>query len=278
MAKAKRERIAFIGGGNMATALVRGLLAAGRRPTALVVAEPDSKRRATMRRRFHVDTTASNGEAASGADVVLLAVKPQVMESVLEGLKEGISSSQLVISIAAGVRLSRIEGILDDGVRAVRAMPNTPCLVARGVTVLCGGSRVRRADLSTARDIFRAVGEAHIVDDERLMDAVTALSGSGPAYVYRFAEAMIDAGVRCGLSRPLSSALTYQTIAGAAEMLLRTGETPETLRTAVSSPGGTTLAGLAAMDAAGFFEAVMSAVDSAMRRSRELAGDVEARR
>lgn len=274
MAKPKQERIAFIGGGNMATALVRGLLAAGRRPATLVVAEPVASRRASLKRRFRVQTTAMNAEAAREADVLVIAVKPQVIDQVLADLAPTLTPKQFVISIAAGVRIDRIERVLGGAVRIVRAMPNTPCLVSRGATVLCGGKEARRSDLAVARTIFSAVGQAHVIEDERLMDAVTALSGSGPAYVYRFAEALIEAGSRCGLPAALTNALAYQTIAGAADMLLQTGESPAALRAAVSSPGGTTLAGLAVMDAAGFGAAVIAGVEAAMRRSRELAGDV----
>jgi pyrroline-5-carboxylate reductase len=136
--------------------------------------------------------------------------------------------------------------------------------------VLCGGAHARRADLAASREIFRAVGVVHVVADEELMDAVTALSGSGPAYVYRFAEALIEAGTRCDLPRELATVLAYETIAGAAEMLVRTGEAPSTLREAVSSPGGTTLAGLAALDERGFYDTIIAGVEAARRRSREL--------
>lgn len=273
MAKAKQKTIGFIGGGNMATALVKGLIAAGHRPSTLVVAEPLARKRSSLKRRFAVKTTVSNLEAARVAGVIVLAVKPQVIGPVLDELREALTKNHLVVSIAAGVRIARMQAVLGPSVRIIRAMPNTPCLVARGATVLCGDGLTRASDLSAAREIFRSVGEVHVVGDEAWMDAVTALSGSGPAYVYRFAEALIAAGTKCGLSSSLASALTYQTIAGGAEMLLQTGDTPEALRAAVSSPGGTTLAGLSAMDEAGFFSAVGAGVEAAMLRSRELAGD-----
>jgi pyrroline-5-carboxylate reductase len=273
----KRESVAFIGGGNMATALIRGLLASGARASSLVVSEPVASRRASLKRRFKVRATADNGEAARDAATVVIAVKPQVIDDALASIREHVDGAQLVLSIAAGVRIGRIESALGRRARVVRAMPNTPCLVGRGATVICGGSRSRRADLAAVAKIFRAVGDAHVVADERWMDAVTALSGSGPAYIYRFAEALVQAGLRCGLPEPLASALTYQTLAGAAEMLLRTGETPEALRTAVSSPGGTTLAGLAAMDGRGFFDSVIAGVEAAKRRSEELAASPASR-
>jgi pyrroline-5-carboxylate reductase len=268
--KASRDEIAFVGGGNMANALVRGLLAAGRSPATITVAEPLGAKRSQLKRRYRVKTTGSNREAVAGARVVVLAVKPQAIEAVLAEIAGSIARMQLVVSIAAGVKLGRIESMLGGAVRVVRAMPNTPALVGRGATVLCGGLHAGRTDLSAARKIFCAVGVVQVVEDEDLMDAVTALSGSGPAYVYRFAEALIDAGVRCGLSRELTAMLAYETIAGAAEMLIRTGETPRALREAVSSPGGTTLAGLAALDDRGFCDTVIAGVEAAKRRSREL--------
>jgi pyrroline-5-carboxylate reductase len=206
----------------------------------------------------------------ASAAVVVLAVKPQTIEPVLAELGQCIRRHQLVVSIAAGVRLSRIESALGAGARVVRVMPNTPSLVSRGAAVLCPGASARKSDLAAARAIFAAVGIVHVVEDEALMDAVTALSGSGPAYVYRFAEALIEAGRRCGLPETLVTDLTYHTIAGGAEMLIRTGETPGALREAVSSPGGTTLAGLAVLDRREFVDTVISAVQAAMLRSREL--------
>ena len=272
MAKAKLGKIAFIGGGNMATALVRGLIGAGTKPKSLTVAEPLAPKRRTLARRFGIAVTGSNEEAAASADIVMLAVKPQVIEPVLAALRPSLGKRALILSIAAGVRLARIESALGAGVRVVRTMPNTPALVARGATVLCAGAHARRADLRAARSIFEVVGEVDEVRDELLMDAVTGLSGSGPAYVYRFAEALIEAGRRCGLEPKLAARLTYQTIAGAAEMMLRTGETPEALRAAVSSPGGTTLAGLAMLDSREFVATVVAGVEAATHRSRELAG------
>jgi pyrroline-5-carboxylate reductase len=273
LAKPKQKILGFIGGGNMATALVKGLIAAGRRPNTIIVAEPLAAKRSSLKRRFAVKTTASNLEAAHAADVIVIAVKPQVIGSVLQELREALTKNHVFVSIAAGVRIARMQAVLGPSARIVRAMPNTPCLVSRGTTVLCAGRLARRADVSAARDIFRSVGQVHVIDDEACMDAVTGLSGSGPAYVYRFAEALIVAGTKCGLSPSLASALTYQTIAGGAEMLLQTGETPEALRATVSSPGGTTLAGLSAMEESGFFSSVCAGVEAAVLRSRELAGE-----
>jgi pyrroline-5-carboxylate reductase len=267
--KAAAKRIAFIGGGNMANALLRGLIATGRKPAAMTVAEPLAPKRTQLKRRYRVATTGSNTEAVASSDIVILAVKPQIIDEVLADIRPAVERRHLVISIAAGVKLGRIESALG-GARVIRVMPNTPALVGRGASVMCAGTAARKADVADARAIFTAVGMVEVVDDEPLMDVVTALSGSGPAYVYRFAEALIEAGAQCGLAHALAGRLAYETIAGAAEMLIRTGESPRTLREAVSSPGGTTLAGLAALDDMGFYASVVAGVAAAKRRSEEL--------
>jgi pyrroline-5-carboxylate reductase len=259
-----------VGGGNMANALVRGLIATGRKPADMTVAEPLADKRAQMKRRYRVVATGSNRDAVANADIIILAVKPQIIDDVLTDIRDAVERRHLTVSIAAGVKLARIESALGDSARVVRVMPNTPALVGRGATVMCPGANARNADVTAARAIFSAVGIVEVVKQERQMDAVTALSGSGPAYVYRFAEALIEAGAHCGLSKELAQQLTYETIAGAAEMLVKTGESPRALREAVSSPGGTTLAGLAALDRGGFYDAVIAGVEAAKRRSEEL--------
>jgi pyrroline-5-carboxylate reductase len=264
------RRIGFIGGGNMAEALVRGLSGAGHEPASIIVAEPVAARRTALSRRYRVKATAGNAEAVAGAGAVILAVKPQVIDDVLAGLANHVTAGQVVISIAAGVTLKRLETALGAAARVVRVMPNTPCLVGRGVSVLCGGARARPADLKLARGLFATVGKVHVTDDEKAMDAVTGLSGSGPAYVYLFAEALIRGGVKAGLDPELASELAYETIAGAAEMLIQTGQTPEALRKAVTSPGGTTLAGLQRLDEGKLTATVAAGVVAATRRSREL--------
>ncbi len=272
MNKNKQERITFIGGGNMAEALVRGLVSSGHDPRWISVTDPIAARRRTMARRYRVVTSASNVDAAAGASVVVLAVKPQTMDAVLEELGPALDRSVLVVSIAAGVRIARLERAFCERVRVVRVMPNTPCLVGRGASVLCPGSRARAADVRRVRSLLATVGKAYVVEDERMMDAVTGLSGSGPAYVYLFAEALIRGGVRAGLPADLARDLAYETIAGAAAMMIETGREPAELRKAVSSPGGTTLAGLARLDKGGFVRVVGEAVAAATRRSRELGG------
>lgn len=266
----KTIEIGFLGGGNMAEAMLRGLVASGRDPGSLMVAEPDASKRRGLTKRYGVATTADNMALLRSSKTVVLAVKPQILPAVLDDLRPGVTPRELFVSIAAGVTLARLEKGLGGGARVVRVMPNTPCLVGKGASVICGGSAAKAADVKLVKRMFAAVGDAHVIEDERLLHMVTALSGSGPAYVYRFAEALIEAAVKGGLEPALARSLTYQTLAGAAAMMIETGEDPADLRRAVSSPGGTTLAGLAVLEEKGLVAAVKAAVASAARRSVEL--------
>jgi pyrroline-5-carboxylate reductase len=265
------KKLGLIGAGNMAGALLKGVLAAGLyRAADLWVTDSVAEQRRRVRRRYGVSAARDNRELVRGSRIVLLAVKPQVLPEVLKEVEPDVGSHHLIISIAAGVPLRRLESGLGGRARVVRVMPNTPALLGKGMSVLVKGSRATSGDLRRALRIFRGVGDAVVVADEPLLDPVTALSGSGPAYVYRFAEALIEAGTRQGLPADVVGRLVFRTLDGAAAMLLETGMTPRELREMVSSPGGTTLAGLAALDGAGFMEAVTGAVAAATRRSREL--------
>jgi pyrroline-5-carboxylate reductase len=268
----RRERkLGFVGAGNMATALVKGILGAGLyRPEDIWVADTLANQRRAAQRRYRVAATADNRELVSGSQIVVLAVKPQILPQVLEQVRAAVTARRLFISIAAGFPLRRLESGLGDRARVVRVMPNTPALLGKGMSVVVKGSRATAADLRAALRIFRAVGEATSVEEESLLDPVTGLSGSGPAYVYRFAEALIEAGIREGLTAEVSSRLAFQTLEGASAMLRETELSPKRLREMVSSPGGTTLAGLAVLEKARFFEAVVAAVAAATARSREL--------
>lgn len=270
MASAKTIDIGFIGGGNMAEALVKGLVASGRDAATIVVAEPDAAKRRALARRYRIGTTTDNADVVRRSRTVVLAVKPQILGDVLDALRPVASRRELFVSIAAGVLLARLEKGLGAGARVVRVMPNTPCLVGKGASVLCAGSHASAADVRLAKSIFAAVGDAHVIDDEKRLHVITALSGSGPAYVYRFAEALVEAATKGGLPKELARSLTYQTIAGAAQMMIETGQDPADLRRAVSSPGGTTLSGLGALDGNGFVDTVKAAVAAAARRSVEL--------
>lgn len=270
---ARRRKLGFIGAGNMAGALVKGVLQAKLyRARDLCVTDLLAPQRRRIRRRYGVESAADNRELVRECEIVVLAVKPQVLANVLAEVKPEVTPSHLVISIAAGVTLRRLEAQLESHARVIRVMPNTPALLGKGMSVLVRGSRATVGDLRTAMRLFRGVGDALAVQDEGLLDPVTGLSGSGPAYIYRFAELLIDAGIGEALPADVARRLVFRTIEGAAAMLLETGMTPKELREMVSSPGGTTLAGLAALDAAGFGPAVTAAVSAATRRSRELAG------
>lgn len=267
---ARADSIGFIGGGNMAEALVRGLLAAGRSAAPLTVAEPQAARRRLLARKYGVVVSPSNLEVCARSRVIVLAVKPQMINEVLAEIAGRVGDRRLVVSIAAGVTLRRLEKGLGGDAHVVRVMPNTPCLLGKGASVFCGGEHATRRDMRAAMAIFKTVGLVEEVSEEKKMDAVTGLSGSGPAYVYRFAEALIDGAVRAGLDRELATRLTYQTIAGAAAMMIETRQSPADLREAVSSPGGTTLAGLARLEQGGFAATVAAGVAAATKRSREL--------
>jgi len=269
------RRIGFIGGGAMAEALIGGLLAAGVQPKALRVSEPDAARRAQLKASFGVDALDDNAELVGTSDVVVLAVKPHVVPEVLAGLENAAidRARPLWISIAAGVTLARLQSGLGSQARIVRSMPNTPALVGAGATGLCGNEKVRPEDLESATALFSVVGVAWSASEEALLDAVTGLSGSGPAYVFAFLEALIDAGVANGLPRDASELLAFQTVFGAAKLALESEHGPAELRRRVSSRGGTTVAGLAQLDEQGFARAIAEAVAAATRRAKELGSE-----
>ena len=265
------KTIGFIGAGNMAGALAKGLLAAkSHRPRELWASDAEARQLGRFARTYGVARAPDNRALVAGSEIVVLAVKPQVMATVLDELRPVVTRRQLFVSIAAGIPTARLEAGLGGRPRVVRAMPNTPSLVGAGITVVVRGAHASTADERRAAALFGGVGEVVRVKDEALMDAVTGVSGSGPAYVYRFAEGLIAGAVTEGLSEAVARRLTYQTIRGAAVMLQETGRTPEDLRAMVSSPGGTTLAGLGALDARGFVDAVAAAVAAATHRGREL--------
>jgi pyrroline-5-carboxylate reductase len=255
----------------MATAMIRGLVAAGLyRPHEIIASDVDGAKRRTLRRRLRVEATDDNAAVVHAAPVIVLAVKPQIMDEVLGGLRAEVTPRKLFISIAAGVPTARLQRGLGATTRVVRVMPNTPALLAQGISVIVRGAHATGADERLAVKLFRSVGRAVAVQDEALLDAVTGLSGSGPAYVYLFAEALIAGGIAAGLPAELATELVFQTLRGAAAMLQETGETPERLRAQVTSPGGTTFAGLAELEGRGFRDAVIAAVARATQRSIEL--------
>lgn len=259
----------------MAGALIRGLVRTGTVPAErILAADPDAGRRGPLGEELGIRTSANNAEAIRRAHVVVLATKPQVFAEMLPDVSETLREDALVISIAAGVSTRRIEGGLPEGTRVVRAMPNTPALVGAGATAIAGGSHATENDLSVAESMFQSVGICVRVPEQQL-DAVTALSGSGPAYVFLMIEALRDAGVREGLPEDVALTLTAHTVLGAAQLLLSEQESPEALRERVTSPGGTTRAGLDALEAGDFVEDVAGGVRAAARRSAELAAIAE---
>jgi pyrroline-5-carboxylate reductase len=265
-------RIGFLGAGAMAEALAGGLRAGGVAATSLRLADPDPARRKHVEQALGVETTGDNAALVAGSDLVVLAVKPQVVPAALGALAgERELTRPLWVSIAAGIPLARLEALLGAQARVVRAMPNTPALVRSGATAICGNAAATAADLARARALFESVGTCWVAPREALLDAVTGLSGSGPAYVFVFLEALGDAGVRMGLPRDAAYQLAFQTVLGAAKLAIEDGRHPAALKDQVTSPGGTTIAGLERLEAGGLRAAVYDAVAAATRRSQELA-------
>ena len=265
-----RERIGFIGAGQMATALGQGVVKSGlTKSEQIIAADPSAEARERFAFTVGGKTTENNTQVVDDADVIILAVKPQQMARVLEEVRGKLGPDRLVVSIAAGIRLDMLSAYLEDEVRLVRVMPNTPCLVGQGASAFCLGGSATQADAELVRGVLESVGVAFQVE-ETLLDAVTGLSGSGPAFVYMMIEALSDGGVRMGLPRNMATTLAAATLRGAAEMVLATGEHPAALKDKVTSPGGTTIAGIEALERGGLRAALMGAVQSATGRSIEL--------
>jgi pyrroline-5-carboxylate reductase len=266
------KRIGFVGGGAMAQALASGLVASGVPAQDVAASDPDPGRREALKATPGIEAFESNTELVARSDVVVLAVKPGLVRPVLEGIDFGTRAAEapLWISIAAGVPLARLEEPLPPGARVVRAMPNTPALVGSGATAFVANQASSPEDRAVASALFEGVGLTWEAPREGLLDAVTGLSGSGPAYVLVFLEALGDAGVRMGLPRDAAYQLAFQTVLGTARLALETGRHPAALKDQVTSPGGTTIAGLERLEALGLRAAVHAAVQAATERSREL--------
>jgi len=265
----QKKKIGIIGCGNMGEAILRGLHQKGM-TKGIVVSELRPDRREYIKKSYGVEALPDNRAVASQVQVIILAVKPQELKGVLQEIAPAVEPSQLLISIAAGASLGAIASILAKDVRLIRAMPNIAALALESATALSPGAEVTAADLEMAREIFNAMGRTVIIA-ESLMDAVTGMSGSGPAYVSLFIEALADGGVRMGLPRKDALEMAIQTVLGTARLLSEQGEHPAHLKDRVASPGGTTIAGIAALEAKGFRGAVMEAVAAATQRSKELA-------
>lgn len=265
-----QKPVGFIGAGNMGEALMGGMIKSGLLfPQEILFSEPRLDQRQRLQEKLGVKSVENNPSLASRAPTLILAVKPQSVPEVLQEMADRITPSHLLISIAAGVPLSYIQSYLTHPVRKIRVMPNTPALILQGAAALAPSPEATVDDLAAARAIFDSVGKTVVVE-EKLMDAVTGLSGSGPAYVFAFIEGLISGGVKEGLSWDVAFALAVQTVLGSAAMISSTAEHPATLRDKVSSPGGTTMAGLYALEQGSFRASLMGAVSAATRRSKEL--------
>jgi len=265
-----KERIGFIGGGKMGEALVKGLLRAKLSSADnIIVSDIDKKRRQTLESETGIKAAQENKEVIANSDVIILAIKPNVMGTILEELKNDITPEHLVVSIAAGIPLNFMESFLNDGCRAVRVMPNTPCLVGETAAGYALGKNATRNDGELVGRILHAVGKSFLLE-EKYLDAVTGLSGSGPAFIYMVIDALADGGVKMGLPRDISTELAAQTTFGAAKMVLETGMHIGELKDSVTSPGGTTIEGLHALEKCGLRNALINAVEVATKKSKRL--------
>jgi pyrroline-5-carboxylate reductase len=265
-------KLAFIGGGHMTTSLVGGLRARGADPGDIVVSDPVPAQRERLEFDFGVRTTPGNAAAIRDADLVVLAVKPQDMAAAAQSICTTLATRRrVVVSIAAGIRIANLLHWLGDGTPVVRTMPNRPALIGAGITAACAGPGASDADRAAVERVLAAAGPLVWLDDESLMDAVTAVSGSGPAYFFLLVEALEDAGALLGLPRDVARQLAAHTALGAGRMLTESADPPARLREQVTSKGGTTAAALAVLERAGVRDAFAEAVAAAARRSSELA-------
>ena len=264
------EKIGVIGAGKIGSAIARGIIRAGLvKKENVMASDVSDELRQAIARDLDIKVTPDNGALCDFADITILAVKPQIVDPVARAIAKKLGKSKLLISVAAGVPLGRIETHLEPGARVVRVMPNIPCVIGAGAAGFAGGGHATAADLEKVGAILNSFGVGLAVE-EKYLDAVTGLSGSGPAYVFLFMEALADGGVQVGLSRDVALKLAMQTVYGAARMALESNKHLSELKDEVTSPGGTTIAGLYAMEQNGFRGTVMKAVVSATRRSQEL--------
>jgi len=273
----ERRTVGFLGAGNMAAALIKGLLHAGVfLPSEIYASDAKADRLKHIQTTHGVRVTSDNHELARTVDVLVVAVKPQVVDRVLDAIATDLRKETLVISVAAGVPLEALEGRLPPYARVVRSMPNTPATALAGATAISAGSHATEADLEIARELFEAVGRV-VTLDEPLLDAVTGLSGSGPAYIMLIIEALADGGVKMGLHRETAMLLAAQTVYGSAKLLLDTGEHPGRLKDMVTSPGGTAIAGLHTLESGALRKTLIDAVESATLRAAELGAQMAAK-
>lgn len=265
------KKICILGTGNMGEALVGGLISsASSKPQNIICTDVREFKLENIREKYGVQTTASNVQAVAQSDIIIYAVKPQIMAAVLNETAEKLDMSKLIISIAAGVPMEAIESFLNKELRLIRVMPNIAAAVKEAATAVAAGKHATEEDVKLAMTIFNSIGKTAFIPENYLMDAITGLSGSGPAYIFLIVEALADAGVKVGLSRQEALFLSAQTVLGAAKMLIETKEHPGQLRDRVTSPGGTAIAGLATLEQGGLRTTLINAVEVATNRSREL--------
>jgi len=265
------KKIAFIGTGNMGEALVSGLVSSQSAPPGHIICTDVSEvKLAAIQEKYGVRTTTDNIEAIQAANIVIFAVKPQILASVLTETADVLDMSKLVISIAAGVPLAAIEACLNKKLRLIRVMPNIAAFVKESATAIAAGKNTDKTDIQIAKTIFDSIGKTVFIEENVLMDAITGLSGSGPAYIFLMVDAMADAGVKMGLSRQDALLLSMQTVLGSAKLLLETKEHPGQLKDRVTSPGGTAIAGIHTLEKGGLRTTIINAVEAATNRSREL--------
>jgi len=265
------KKIGFIGAGNMGEALIGGIIGSGSSsPENIICSDASKERLEFIKETYGVGTTADNLEVASVSDIVIYAVKPQIIATVLRETADKLDMSKLIISIAAGVPMAAIEIALGKELRLIRVMPNVAALVKEGAAAIASGKHALKEDIELTMSIFNSVGRSIFLKENDLMDAVTGLSGSGPAYIFLIIDALADAGVKVGLSRKDSIALATQTVLGAAKMLQETGAHPGQLKDMVTSPGGTAIAGLHNLEKGGLRTTLINAVEAATNRSKEL--------
>lgn len=265
-----KEKIGVLGAGKMGPAILRGVIRAGLVEKKQVMAgEPRDEARELLARELEIKVTSDNREVCAFADLIILAVKPQIVPTVLDEVSDKVGKNKIIVSIAAGFPTSRIEARLQPGARVIRVMPNTPCIVGAAASAYAPGEHASQEDLERVGVILGSVGLAVPVE-ERHLDAVTGLSGSGPAYVFLFMESLVEGGVQAGLSKEVALQLALQTVHGAAKLARESGKPLGQLRDEVTSPGGTTLAGLQALEKGNFRGTVIDAVLRATQRSKEL--------
>lgn len=264
------KTIGFIGGGNMASAMIGGILNSNLATKEQIIATAKTEQTCTsLQERFGIQTTQNNKEAAAAADILFLAVKPFLFSEVISEIKESVKKDTLFISIAAGQSIGAIEAMFGTEIRLVRAMPNTPALVGEAMSALCTNKHVSKTELALAVSIFNSFGKCEVIK-ESMMDAVIGVSGSSPAYVYMFIEAMADAAVADGMPRSSAYKFAAQSVLGSAKMILETEKHPGVLKDAVCSPGGTTIEAVATLEEEGFRNAIIKAQRACVQKSRDM--------